>query len=252
MVPPDNCDEAVGAANGDMRLVKAPTLPSALARSRSGSRTPTPRCRPANPRRRSRRRDRRGGRTWPWPRRSSRSRATSPPTAGTSPPGSTPWSTPPRWSPRSRARRDAWARRRPLTPVEQELSPGQTLEEALASIVWPARWPAARPSSSAWCCRRTSSELPDDPESAEEFAREHPDRQEVRIVAGATRAGATYCALRLRAHDDDQSWSGPTWCPGCWSCCAPRSRRRPAMRDALEQEYDEFQPRRAAAGRGSC
>ena len=27
----------------------------------------------------------------------------------------------------------------------------------------------------------------------------------MRIVAGATRAGATYCALRLRAADDDQS-----------------------------------------------
>ena len=37
---------------------------------------------------------------------------------------------------------------------------------------------------------------------------EHPDRQEVRIVAGATRAGATYCALRLKAHDDDQSVVG--------------------------------------------
>ena len=48
-------------------------------------------------------------------------------------------------------------------------------------------------------------ELPDDPAAAEEFAREHPLRQEVRIVAGATRAGATYCALRLRAHDDDLS-----------------------------------------------
>ncbi len=30
MVPPDNCDEAVGAANGDMRLVEAPTTHSAL------------------------------------------------------------------------------------------------------------------------------------------------------------------------------------------------------------------------------
>ena len=49
------------------------------------------------------------------------------------------------------------------------------------------------------------AELPDDAAAAEEFAREHPDRQEVRIVAGATRAGATYCALRLRAHDDAQS-----------------------------------------------
>ena len=25
------------------------------------------------------------------------------------------------------------------------------------------------------------------------------------MVAGVTRAGASYCALRLRAHDDDQS-----------------------------------------------
>ena len=38
-----------------------------------------------------------------------------------------------------------------------------------------------------------------------EFARSHPDRQEVRIVAGVTRAGASYCALRLRSHDDPTS-----------------------------------------------
>jgi hypothetical protein len=50
--------------------------------------------------------------------------------------------------------------------------------------------------------------IPSDPARAQEFAREHPDRQEVRIVAGATRHGATYCALRLRAHDDDQSVVG--------------------------------------------
>ena len=48
-------------------------------------------------------------------------------------------------------------------------------------------------------------EIPDDPTAAELFAREHPDRQEVRMVAGVTRAGASYCALRLRAHDDEQS-----------------------------------------------
>ena len=48
-------------------------------------------------------------------------------------------------------------------------------------------------------------ELPEDSEAAREFARAHPERQEVRIVAGVTRAGATYCALRLREHDDDLS-----------------------------------------------
>jgi hypothetical protein len=30
----------------------------------------------------------------------------------------------------------------------------------------------------------------------------------VRIVAGATRTGSTYCALRLRAHDEDTSVVG--------------------------------------------
>ena len=48
-------------------------------------------------------------------------------------------------------------------------------------------------------------ELPEDPVAAGEYAAAHPDRQEVRIVAGATRGGSTYCALRMRAHDDDQS-----------------------------------------------
>ncbi len=94
-----------------------------------------------------------------------------------------------------------------LTPVEQDqLPPDALLEQILESIVWPA--------DVAGCAAvverlvlppGVDAEIPDDPARAEEFAREHPDRQEVRIVAGATRAGSTYCALRLRAHDDDQS-----------------------------------------------
>jgi hypothetical protein len=44
--------------------------------------------------------------------------------------------------------------------------------------------------------------LPEEPIEAERYAAEHPDREEVRIVAGATRAGSTYCALRMRSHDD--------------------------------------------------
>jgi hypothetical protein len=94
-----------------------------------------------------------------------------------------------------------------FTPIEQEgLPPGQTLEEALHSIAWP--------DSVAGCAAvierlvlppGTDDDIPEDPTSAELFAREHPDRQEVRMVAGVTRAGASYCALRLRAHDDEQS-----------------------------------------------
>ena len=49
------------------------------------------------------------------------------------------------------------------------------------------------------------AELPDDAGLGRGVRPEHPDRQEVRIVAAATRAGASYCALRLRAHDEDTS-----------------------------------------------
>ena len=97
-----------------------------------------------------------------------------------------------------------------LTPVEQDqLSPDRPLESVLESIVWPA--------NVAGCAAvverlvlppDADADIPEDPSRAEEFAREHPDRQEVRIVAGVTRSGSTYCALRLRAHDDDQSVVG--------------------------------------------
>jgi hypothetical protein len=53
-------------------------------------------------------------------------------------------------------------------------------------------------------------DIPEDPEAARAFAADHPDRQEVRIVAGVRRSGATYCALRLRAHDDAASVVGGT------------------------------------------
>jgi hypothetical protein len=102
---------------------------------------------------------------------------------------------------------DSSAAQGSLTPVEQDqLTPERPLEQVLESITWP--------SEVAGCAAvverlvlppDADAEIPEDPAGAEEFAREHPDRQEVRIVAGATRAGATYCALRLRAHDDDQS-----------------------------------------------
>lgn len=99
-----------------------------------------------------------------------------------------------------------------LTPVEQDqLPPGGLLEDALGLITWPL--------SVAGCAAvverlvlppDVEGDVPEDPEAAAEFAREHPDRQEVRIVAGVTRAGSTYSAMRLRAHDDAQSVVGGT------------------------------------------
>lgn len=97
-----------------------------------------------------------------------------------------------------------------LTPVEQDqLAPDNPLEAVLESVTWP---PAV--SGCAAVVERlvlppgADAEIPDDPAGAARFAHEHPERQEVRIVAGATRAGSTYAALRMRAHDDDQSIVG--------------------------------------------
>jgi hypothetical protein len=97
-----------------------------------------------------------------------------------------------------------------LTPIEQDhLAPDQLLEVVLETIVWPSEVAGCAAVVERLVLPPDADEhIPGDRQSAEEFAREHPDRQEVRIVAGVTRAGATYCALRLRAHDDDQSVVG--------------------------------------------
>ena len=105
---------------------------------------------------------------------------------------------------------DASSAQGSLTPIEQDqLSPDRPLESVLESIVWPPEVAGAAAVVERLVLPPDADALiPEDREKAEEFAREHPLRQEVRIVAGATRAGSTYCALRLRAHDDDQSVVG--------------------------------------------
>ena len=94
-----------------------------------------------------------------------------------------------------------------LTPVEQDHVPvEQALEDVLAGIVWPAEvFGAAAVVERLVLPPAADGELPEDAEAAERYAAEHPDRQEVRIVAAATRVGSTYCALRLREHDDAAS-----------------------------------------------
>lgn len=94
-----------------------------------------------------------------------------------------------------------------LTPVQQdELPEGRLIEETLAQIMWPAEvFGCAAVVERLVLPPSADEQIPEDASAAQEFAADHPDRQEVRIVAAATRAGATYCALRLRSHDDDFS-----------------------------------------------
>jgi hypothetical protein len=94
-----------------------------------------------------------------------------------------------------------------LTPVEQDtMPPDRALEEALGQIMWPAEvFGAAAVVERFVLPPGSDTQLPEDPQEAQEYAAAHPERQEVRIVAGATRDGATYCALRLKSHDDNSS-----------------------------------------------
>jgi hypothetical protein len=101
-----------------------------------------------------------------------------------------------------------------LTPVEQEpLSAEEPLEQLLLEMMWP---PDVH--GTAVVVERLvlppTVELPADEEQAQQVAETHPERQEVRMTAAATRDGATYCALRLRAHDDPLSvLEGPDLVP---------------------------------------
>jgi hypothetical protein len=97
-----------------------------------------------------------------------------------------------------------------LTAVEQDRLPhDQPLERVLETIAWPPEVAGCAAVVERLVLPPGSDDgLPEDPVAAQEYAADHPDRQEVRIVAGATRGGATYCALRLRSHDEASSVVG--------------------------------------------
>lgn len=99
-----------------------------------------------------------------------------------------------------------------LTPVEQELpSDGQSLEKLLESVEWPeAVHGCAAVVERLVLPPDAEGSLPEDDTEAATYAREHPDRQEVRIAAGALRDGSVYALLRLRSHDDERSVVGGT------------------------------------------
>lgn len=103
-----------------------------------------------------------------------------------------------------------------LTPIEQEgLTAGRALEDQLSAISWPESvHGCAAMVERVVLPPEAEAQVPDESEDASTYAAEHPDRQEVRIVAAATRTGASYCALRMRAHDtDDAVLTGPDLVP---------------------------------------
>jgi hypothetical protein len=101
-----------------------------------------------------------------------------------------------------------------LTPVEQESTSSDRLDELLASILWPPEVTGCAVVVEALTLPPDGEAVPTDAEAAAEYAAAHPDRQEARIVAAALRSGETFCAIRQRAHDeDDMVLTGPDLVP---------------------------------------
>ena len=100
-----------------------------------------------------------------------------------------------------------------LTPVEQETT-SESLEELLASILWPPEVAGCAVVLEALTVPPDAKHVPAEAEAAAEYAAAHPDREEARIVAGALRTGEGFCAIRQRAHDDDDMvLTGPDLVP---------------------------------------
>ena len=94
-----------------------------------------------------------------------------------------------------------------LTPIEQDEVPvDRPVEEVLAGIMWPPEvFGCAAVVERLVLPPSADVAMPVDLAEAAAYAGAHPERQDVRVVAAATRERATYCTLRMRDHDDPQS-----------------------------------------------
>jgi hypothetical protein len=94
-----------------------------------------------------------------------------------------------------------------LTPVDQgDLPDHATLDELLAGIVWPPEvLGTALSVERLMVPPAVETDMPQDEDEALRWLAEHPERQEVRLVVAVLRDGSRSSALRMRAHDHEQS-----------------------------------------------
>lgn len=88
-----------------------------------------------------------------------------------------------------------------LTPVAQDDVPlDRPFEDTLAQIMWPPQVTGCATVVERLMLPPEAEEgLPDDAEALQDYAAEHPDRKDVRIVVAVTRDGRVHCAVRGRA-----------------------------------------------------
>lgn len=103
-----------------------------------------------------------------------------------------------------------------ITLVEQDSVPtDRPLEDLLTEIAWPdSVMGCAAVLERIMLPPEAEDKLPDDVDEMLVAAAEHPDRQEVRLLAAVTRDGAAHSAVRAREPDDAELLEGPDLVPG--------------------------------------
>ena len=101
-----------------------------------------------------------------------------------------------------------------LSAIEQEgFTAGADLGDALARISWPASVAGVALGLERFFLPGASDrDLPGGAAAAEQ-ARQHPERQEIRVVVGALRGGHAYGVARIRSHPEELL-SGSDLVPG--------------------------------------
>lgn len=92
-----------------------------------------------------------------------------------------------------------------LTSIEQDdFHAGEDLAETLAKIAWPVSVAGcALVVERSFLPSSAEDDVPDDPVAAADFVARHPERDDIRVVAGAMRSPACQHALvRLRTSQD--------------------------------------------------
>ena len=94
-----------------------------------------------------------------------------------------------------------------LTPVDQgDLPDHESLDDLLSNIAWPPEvLGTAIAIERLMVPPAVERHMPQQEDAALDWLAAHPERQEVRLVVAVLRDGSRSCALRMRAHDHEQS-----------------------------------------------
>ena len=110
-----------------------------------------------------------------------------------------------------------------LSSIEQEgFNPTGDLDlpAVLARVMWPEEVDGCALSMvQTFLAKEYEDQIPEDPDLAAEFVQNHPERQELRLVAGVLRDGTQHAVARLASHRDELL-GGPDLAPGVLAALA--------------------------------